>query len=129
MIQGNVDTYVTEGWIDDNTFQVRSLGAPNQKATGFVRRRTQSKEAALLASQKRVIELLIGKKVEGASGSDSGESTGVAISSEFEGVVKGGSVVKESYNENDDCEMTYRIHADGLKKRAETEAQKQDFRK
>ena len=40
MIKGDVESYKTEGWIDDDTFQVRALGAAAQDATGFVKRRT-----------------------------------------------------------------------------------------
>ncbi|RME92400.1 MAG: hypothetical protein D6767_03290 [Candidatus Hydrogenedentota bacterium] len=121
-------SYTTEGWLDDDTFQVRALGAPNPNAKGFVRRRTQAKEAALLAAQKRVVELLVGAKLSAASGSDSGESTGIAISKELDGVIKGGSIVKTTYDSEDNCEITYRVHAKGLKKMAQAKASKQDFR-
>ena len=125
-LKGDVENYETEGWLDDNTFQVRALGAPNPSAKGFVRRRTQSEEAALLSAQKRVIELLVGAKIAGASGSESGESTGIAITKEFEGVVKGGAIKRKSFDADDNCEIVYRIHAKGLKKMAETIASKKD---
>lgn len=128
MLKGETQDYQTEGWLDDNTFQVRGLGAPNPNAKGFVRRRTQAKEAALLAAQKRVVELLVGAKISAASGSDSGESTGVAITKELDGIIKGGAIVKTTYDQEDNCEVTYRIHSNGLKKKAETMASKQDFR-
>jgi hypothetical protein len=32
-------------------------------------------------------------------------------------MVKGGSVVKETYNEDDDCEIVYEVKAKGLKKK------------
>ncbi|MDH5717155.1 MAG: hypothetical protein OEZ22_05915 [Spirochaetia bacterium] len=120
MISG--DDYVTEGWLDDETFQVRGLGAAAENAKGFVVRRTQSKEAALMSAQKRVVELLVGAKLTGASGSDSGQSTGVAITKEFEGMVKGGAIVKETYDGEDNCEIVYRIHAEDLKEKAESMA-------
>ena len=121
--------YVTEGWLDDDTFQVKAIGAPSRKAKGFVRRRTQSQEAALLSAQKRMLELLVGAKISGASGSDSGESTGIVITKEFEGFVKGGAIVKKTFDQNDNCEITYRIQGDDLKDKAESIAQKADFRK
>ena len=101
--------YITEGWVDDDTFQVKALGAPSPKAKGFVKRRTQSKEAALLSAQKRVVELLVGAKITGASGSQDGESTGIIVTKEFEGVVKGGAIINTSYDEADNCEITYRV--------------------
>ncbi|RME89460.1 MAG: hypothetical protein D6767_08405 [Candidatus Hydrogenedentota bacterium] len=128
MLKGDTEDYQTEGWLDDDTFQVRALGAPNPNAKGFVRRRTQAEEAALLAAQKRVVELLVGAKISAASGSDSGESTGVAITKELDGVVKGGTIVKKTFDSEDNCEITYRIHAKGLKKMAQALASKKDFR-
>ena len=87
-----------------------------------MKRRTQAEEAALLAAQKRVIEKLVGADISGASGSKDGESTGLAIVKEFEGHVKGGTIVRKDFNENDDCELTYRIHAKNLRKKAESVA-------
>ena len=110
--------YETEGWLDDNTFQVRTIGAPSLKAKGFVKRRTQSEEAALLSAQKRVIELLVGADVKGSSGSQDGESTGIVLTKKFQGFVKGGSIIRKSFDSSDNCEIVYRIHADGLKERA-----------
>ena len=110
--------YETEGWLDDDTFQVRTIGAPSVKAKGFVKRRTQSEEAALLSAQKRVIELLVGADVKGSSGSQDGESTGIVLTKEFKGFVKGGSIIRKSFDSSDNCEIVYRIHADDLKERA-----------
>ena len=122
MIKGQ--SYTTEGWLDDHTFQVITIGAPNRRAKGFVRRRTQSKEAALLAAQKRMVELMLGARVSGACGSDSGESTGCAIVKEFEGNVKGGYIVKTTYDKDDNCEIVFRSHGSNLKKQAETAVKK-----
>jgi len=116
-------TYVSEGWVDNDTFQVRGLGAPNPNAEGKVKRRTQSKSAAILAAQARVVELLFGAKVQGAAGSLDGESTGVAITKEFEGILKGGEIVSETYDDEDNCEVVYRVQGKNLKKRAKTMVQ------
>ena len=64
---------------------------------------------------------MVGAKVKGASGSQSGELTGLVITKEFEGHVKGGAIIKKTFNENDDCELVWRIHRKGLKKAAEAE--------
>ena len=127
-LAGETTDYETEGWLDDDTFQVRAIGAPSRKAKGFVKRRTQSEEAALMSAQKRVVELLVGADVRGASGSQDGEATGIVITKEFEGFLKGGAIIRKSFDPNDNCEIVYRIHADGLKDQAESLAKKEDFR-
>ena len=127
-LAGETTDYETEGWLNDDTFQVKAIGAPSAKAKGFVKRRTQSEEAALLSAQKRVVELLVGADVRGASGSQDGESTGVVVTKELEGFLKGGAIVRKSFDTNDNCEIVYRVHADGLKDQAESLAKKEDFR-
>lgn len=127
-LKGDLDDFVSEKWLDENTFQVRAIGAPSPDAKGFVRRRTQAEEAALLAAQKRVIELCVGAEIKGASGADSGESTGVVITKEFEGVVRGGQIVRKTFDQDDNCEITYRVQSKGLKKQCEAMAAKKDFR-
>ena len=124
MLKGETESFRTEGWLDGDTFQVRALGAANPKLKRFVQRRTASEEAALLAAQKRAIELMIGSKIKGASGSQSGELTGLVITKEFEGRIKGGAIVKKTFNEDDDCELVWRIHRKGLKKEAEAEIER-----
>ncbi len=112
--------YETEGWLDDETFQVKAIGAPSQKARGFVKRRTQSEEAALLTAQKRIVELLVGADLRGSSASRDGESTGITLTKEFKGFLKGGAILRKSFDPSDNCEIIYRIHADGLKEKAES---------
>ena len=120
MLQGNCQSVgQTEGWLDENTFQIRAIGAPHAKAKRFVQRRNMAEEAALLSAQKRVIEKMLGASIKGACSSKDGEGQGCVIVKEFSGIVKGGSVVRKIFNENDDCEIYYRIQAKGLRKKAE----------
>ena len=110
-------TYVSEGWINNDTFQAKGLGAPKATEENTIKRKTQSKSAALLAAQARVVELLFGAKIEGAAGSLDGESTGVAIAKEFSGELKGGSIISETYDDEQNCEIVYQVHGKNLKKR------------
>lgn len=121
MLEGDTKSYESEGWIDDHTFQVRALGVPRESESNTTKRKIQSKEAATLSAQARVIELMLGAKVQGATGSLDGESTGVALTKEFEGIIRGGSIVKTTYDEEQNCEVVYRVQAKGLKKRATAE--------
>jgi len=119
MIKGK--KYKTEGWVDDNTFRVTALGAPAADAKGMVKRKTQAREAALIMAQKRVLEKMIGAELKGASAVKDGESVGVVVTKEFQGMVKGGSILEETFDEDDNCEVVYEITGRGLKKKAELE--------
>lgn len=116
--------YKSEGWVDDNTFRVTALGAPNQDAKGMVKRKTQAKEAAVIMAQKRIIEKMIGAQLKGASAAKDGESAGIVVTKEFQGMVKGGSIIEETYDEDDNCQIVYEIQARGLKKKAQLEIDK-----
>ncbi|HNR89908.1 MAG TPA: hypothetical protein PKM65_16340 [Spirochaetota bacterium] len=111
------DKFVTEGWVDDNTFRTTATGVPKKGLTNKTQRRLTAREAALLYAQKTVLEKFKGARIEGASGMADGASTGIAIAKEFGGLVRGGSVQKETYNDGDECEVVYEITAPGLKKR------------
>ena len=72
-----------------------------------------------MMAQKTVIEKFKGARLEGAAGAADYASTGIAVMKEFGGLVKGGSVIKETYDEDDNCEVIYEIIARGLKKKVE----------
>lgn len=110
------DSYVTEGWVDDNTFRVTATGVPKRGLTNQIQRKGTAKEAALIMAQKRIIEKFKGAAVEGAAGAADYESTGVAVAKEFKGFVRGGSIIKETYDKDDNCEIIYQVERKNLKK-------------
>jgi len=112
----NGQTFKTEGWIDGNTFRVKSVGVPAKGLTNKYQKRGTAKEAALIMAQKRIIEKFVGARMEGASGASNYASTGVAVSKEFSGFVKGGTIVNETYDEDQNCEVVYQVEKKGLKK-------------
>ncbi len=120
----NGETFKTEGWVDNNTFRVKSVGVPAEGLTNKYQRRGTAKEAALIMAQKRIIEKFVGARLEGASGASNMASTGVAVSKEFGGFVKGGSIVKETYDEDANCEIVYQVEKKGLKKQVDGGATK-----
>ncbi len=115
-VQG--ETYTTEGWIDDNTFRIAAAGVAKRDLTNKVARRESSKRAAILNAQYQVIEKFKGSKIEGASGMENFEMTGIAIAQELRAISKGGSVKKVTYDDEDNCEVIYEVYAKNLKKKA-----------
>ena len=43
----------------------------------------------------------------------------MAVAKEFSGLVKGGTIVKETYDDDDNCEIIYQVEKKGLKKEVE----------
>jgi hypothetical protein len=110
------ESFKTEGWIDADTYRTTATSAPKEGLRNKVQRRGTARESAVLVAQAHVIEKFKGAKVEGASGTSDYASTGFAASKEFAGVVKGGSVTKETYDDDDNCEVIYEIKSKGLQK-------------
>lgn len=121
-IGGQIDgkSFTTEGWIDDDTFRLASMGTPTKTLTNKVARKESAKRAAILNAQYQVLEKFKGSKIEGAAGMKDFETTGIAIAQEVQGVVKGGSVRKTTYDAEDNCEIIYEVKATGLKKKVST---------
>ena len=118
-IGGQVEgqTFKTEGWIDDDTYRLAASGVPKYTLKNKVARRESAKRAAILNAQYQVLEKFKGSKIEGAAGMSDFENTGIAIAQEVSGIVKGGSVVSATYDEEDNCEIIYEVKAKGLKKK------------
>ena len=113
------DTYKTEQWVDNDTYRIAAAGVPNSKLSNKVQRKESAKRAATLNAQYQVLEKFKGSTIEGAAGMSDFESTGIAIAQEVSGYVKGGSVVKATYDDEDNCEIIYEVKAKGLKKKVE----------
>jgi len=111
------DSYTTEGWVDDNTYRIAAVGVAKRELKNTVQRRESAKRAAMLNAQYQVLEKFKGSNIEGAAGMSDFEMTGIAIAQEVSGVVKGGSVVKTTYDDEDNCEIIYEVKAKGLKKK------------
>lgn len=110
------DTFVTEGWVTDDIFRVTSVGVPKAGLTNKIQRQGTAKEAAQIMAEKRIIEKFVGARLEGAAGAADYASTGIAVAKEFSGVVKGGTIVRATYDEDDNCEIVYQVEKKGLKK-------------
>jgi len=111
------DSFVSEGWVGDDIFRVTSTGVPKEGLTNEIQKKGTAQEAALIMAQKRIIEKFVGAKLEGAAGAADYASTGIAVSKEFGGMVKGGTIVKTTYDEDCNAEIIYQIESKGLKKR------------
>lgn len=118
------DTFITEGWVTPDIFRVTATGVPKPGLTNKIQRRGTAKEAALIMAQKRIIEKFVGARLEGAAGAADYASTGIAVAKEFSGLVKGGTIVKATYDKDDNCEIVYQIESKGLKARVEGGATK-----
>ncbi len=115
------EDFVTEGFLDDDTFQVVAEGTwPEEDANARkVIRRNKAKEGATLKAQTRCMELFKGYSLKAKGGAESGVGLGEVALKTIEGYGRGGSLVKTTFDEEDNCSVVFRVHARGLKKMAE----------
>ncbi|MCP4136241.1 MAG: hypothetical protein GY754_35050 [bacterium] len=109
------ESFKTEGWVDKNTYRLASSAMATRTITNKVARRESAKRAAILNAQYQILEKFKGSTIEGAAGMSSFEMTGMAVAQEVKGTVKGGSVRKVTYDEEDNCEIIYEVKGKNLK--------------
>ncbi len=114
-VQG--ETFVSEGWVNDNTFVESAVGMPKAGSVEQIQRRATAKEAAILSAQKKVVEKFVGSRISGIVGVTDIMATGVAIQKEFSGTVRNYTIVKETYDQNDNCQILFQVQEDNLKQR------------
>jgi hypothetical protein len=114
------ESFVSEGWVSPDIFRVTATGVPKEGLQNKVQRKGTAKEAALIMAQKRMIEKFVGARLEGAAGAADYASTGIAVSKEFGGLVKGGTIVKSTFDDDDNCEIVYQIEKKNLKKEVDS---------
>lgn len=108
----------TEGWIDEDTFQVIAWGEAAPDVVGEARWRNQAKEGAQMMAEKRIIEKFKGYVLEASGYTEEGANVMVIVTKDVQGVAKGGEIVNLTFDEeNRACEIVYRVQGRNLKKR------------
>lgn len=109
---------VTEGWIDNETFQVIAWGEASPGVTGAAVWRNQAKEGAQMMAEKRIIEKFKGYALEASGYTEAGGNTEVIVSKYVAGAARGGEIVSVTFDESSKaCEIVYRVHGKDLKKK------------
>ncbi|MCP4138301.1 MAG: hypothetical protein GY754_45485 [bacterium] len=116
---GQVETkkMITDGWVDEDTIRVTALGAPKRGLTNIYQKKATAREAAFIMAQYTMLEKFKGPRLEGAAGMAEFGSTGIAVGKELRGIVRGGSIIKEKFDEDQNCEIVYEVKHKGLKKK------------
>ncbi len=116
-----------EGWINNNTFRVISLGAPQKKLEKMNDEKARTKAqkdsaraAGILSAQHRMLEKFKGAMLSGAAGgalADDGNSVDAKHWKKVIALVKEkGTVVGETYDKDNNCEIRFELNVPGLKK-------------
>jgi hypothetical protein len=105
------------GWQDDDTFIAVATGCPQEKLSKPEARKASAKHIAILNAQLMTLEAFKGK----------GEIDSVGLHSDGEirtfrethrkilNIIKKGVVIKEMYDETQNCEIIFKVSGKGLK--------------
>ncbi|MBP7585250.1 MAG: hypothetical protein KBA61_14515 [Spirochaetes bacterium] len=109
------DDLTKNGWISDDIFQVVAAGYPvitpgNQKSM-----RSSAKANAVKNAQQKIEDLFTDVRLYYATGALQVESARIAVKKEFSNIISDGLVVREIFNDRNDCEITYRVTYRNLK--------------
>ena len=109
-------SFVMEGWVDNNTYRIVAAGAPGD-FQNKIQRQQSAQRAAMLYAQYMVLEKFKGSRIEGAAGMADFQMTGIAIAQEVEGHIKNGSVRKVTFDKDDNAEIIYEVRANDLRRK------------
>ena len=112
----NPDEFITDGWMDDNTYRISATGEPKNGISSIIQKKISAKDAAVKAAQISLIEKLKGEEHNIPVRVDEYYSGINPEADELQTVIKKGRIIKETYNEQMVCEIVYEIHSPGLKK-------------
>ena len=113
--ESNRNHTVTDGWIDNDTFQITSSGSPARGTIVLLQRKEGSKRDAILAARMKIIRIFKRSAVKSRSGLESFDRSGKDMPLELETIVKNGHILEETWHENQDCDIVYVVHARNLK--------------
>ncbi len=118
------DIWQTDGWVDEDTCRIYAAGTPRQGLTNKIQRKGSAKESAVLIARKGLMERFKPVRIESCAGmADYGYyEYSFAESEELNAVIKGGAVVAEKFDDQDNCEIIYEVKSRGLKKKIAGEA-------
>ena len=105
----------SEGWIDDNTYRVKVIGIPRARLAEQHLRRATSKEYALIMAQKKILNSFFEARIGTECAACHYGPIRKAISKEFSSLVRSGSIIHETYDKDDNCEIVYELKSEGLK--------------
>lgn len=111
------ETTKTEGWIDEDTFRVSAKASAPDRFTKKIQRENAATDAATILAQCKIIEKFVGAQVKGVTGVHDFENSGQAAAKEISAMIAGGSVLSQTCDDEQNCEVVYEVKAKGLKKK------------
>lgn len=104
-----------EGWLGPKYYQLIVTGQAHKESVGYARRRAQSKADALKKAYGKLMGSFFDDKILPYCKKSRSRSLLCRRVRLLNGVIERGTIVKTSYDEADNCTITYQLFAKDLK--------------
>ncbi len=118
---------IEEGWVDDDTFRVKSVAETDLSTDSRDERKKASEALAVKKAQEAVVKNFVAIRVKKSANTNAGAYAVIAISvqKEFRDIIEGGKVIRADFSGEDRiCTVIYQIEKNGLKKMVEKDPTK-----
>ncbi len=110
---------IAEGWVSPDIFRVKATGAPKTGSEGVQRRET-AKESAQANAKNKIIEKFIRARSENVHiNTPDYQFYESQLNVEFSNLVKGGTIVTSTFDDDDNCKIVYQVEKKNLRKEVE----------
>ncbi len=117
----------SEGWVNENTYRVTAVGTiqPHHLSLPLPTRQTLACESAIIMAQTRMLEKFVDAGIAEVQGTVDTAAVGRNIRKYFTGTIRGGDVLRKTFNEEtSECEVIYSLTSPGLKRKLQETVQK-----
>lgn len=113
----------SEGWINEDTYQIAAGGTPVQSLKAFDQRKESARLDAIMNARCQIIDKFIGVKIK-RDELKNNDLDGISIPDDIKKIVKSGIVKKTVWDYDENCEIIFEIKYPGLKKKIEEKVQR-----
>jgi hypothetical protein len=113
----NDNDEITEGWINDDAYQIAAGGLPINSLKMIDQRKESARLDAILNARCQIIEKFCGIKIKREDIDHIEDLKGFPIPEELKEILKAGIVKKTVWDKEDNCEIMYEVKGQGLKKK------------
>lgn len=115
MTKGQIDQSWTQEQVQKQFIETRGIGAADPTASSMAQKKYTSREAALIDAQSKLLEIIKGLELEGASTASKAILTDQELSKKISGAVRGATEVKTEWDTENGCVVTLHLDKRTLK--------------
>ncbi len=113
----NKSEFMTNGWVDNNTLRISASGEPRKNIASVIQKKFSAKDAALKSARLKLTQKFQSKKNISSIRVDENYAGTNTETDEILSAIRNGKILKETYDDEQVCDIVYEITSPGLKKK------------